>query len=225
MAQVQLWWLDLDAQTGALEEFEQSLSPQERQRAVAFYFSKDRRRYSVCRCLLRKLLGAQLGIPPVAVPLRQGPYGKPYLIGEELQFNVSHTSGVALIALAWGRALGVDVELIRPLPDALEIARSFFSPTELSVLTALPMEQQLKGFFALWCRKEAYIKARGLGLYIPLNSFSVRLDVDMQHLTIGIDHWILTTVQLGHGYTAALCVEGADCNLVPRLDLSTFALR
>jgi 4'-phosphopantetheinyl transferase len=155
------------------------LSNEERERAARFAFEPDRRRYIVTRALLRQLLAARLGVPPEAVELAAGARGKPALAGQSaasaLRFNVSHCQDVAVYAFASGREVGIDVEAVRELPDADDVAARWFSPREYAAYRALAPEERPLGFFQCWTRKEAFIKALGDGLYHPLDRFDVTL--------------------------------------------------
>lgn len=153
-----------------------ALSGDERDRAARFHFERDRRRYERRRCLLRLLLGRFLGMEAAAVRFRYGPQGKPKL-GESgaLQFNLSHSDGHALFAFA-RTEVGVDLQRIRMGMDVDSMARAVFAPGEKRSLEALPADQRVVAFFRYWTRKEAYIKARGLGLSLPLDSFEVSLE-------------------------------------------------
>ena len=154
------------------------LSAAERERARRFAFGRDARRFIVGRARLRQLLGARLGVRPESVQLVYGARGKPALANSgrnSLRFNLSHRDHVAVYALSWGCEVGIDVEAIRPLPDADAIAARFFSRREHAAYRALDPCDQPRGFFQCWTRKEAFIKALGEGLSHPLDSFDVSL--------------------------------------------------
>jgi 4'-phosphopantetheinyl transferase len=155
------------------------LSEAERQRASRFAFDRDRRRFIVARAHLRGLLAARLGTRPESVELAYGPRGKPELsrrfADSELRFNVSHSEDVAVFAFALRREIGVDVEAVRAIPDADDIAARFFSRRENEAYRALHRRDRALGFFNCWTRKEAFIKARGDGLHYPLDRFDVSL--------------------------------------------------
>lgn len=169
----------LDAEAPAAGELAQCLSADERLRAGRFVFERDRRRYIVGRARLRHLLGARLGVRPEALEFAYGPRGKPRLAqdpaGTDLRFNMSHCEGVAVCAFAHGREVGVDVEAVRALDDADEVAARFFSPRENEAYLALAPQDRPRGFFNCWTRKEAFIKAMGDGLHFPLDAFDVSL--------------------------------------------------
>ena len=154
------------------------LSAAERERAGRFAFGRDARRFIVGRGRLRQLLGARLGVRPESVELVYGARGKPALANSgrnSLRFNLSHRDDLAVYALSWGCDVGIDVEAIRPLPDADAVAARFFSRPEHAAYRALEPRDRPLGFFQCWTRKEAFIKALGDGLSHPLDSFDVSL--------------------------------------------------
>jgi 4'-phosphopantetheinyl transferase len=160
----------------------QLLSRDERERAEKFRYAEHRQHYIVARASLRRLLAERLRIPPSAVEFVETEYGKPRLApvhrSADVEFNLSHSGILALYAFTSGRAVGVDVELIREVPDAEDLAERFFSPTETASLRALPLDRRSLAFLACWTRKEAFIKALGLGLSCPLDAFDVTIDPD-----------------------------------------------
>ncbi|WKZ47160.1 MAG: 4'-phosphopantetheinyl transferase superfamily protein [Anaerolineales bacterium] len=192
---------------------ENSLSPDERQRAVKFHFDKDRHRYIVSHASLRGILARYLQRAPEGLPFSVNEYGKPFLTDHELEFNLSHSGDYALIAVTRGRNVGVDVEQIRAEVEIEELARRNFSPREVSELMALPPEQRLSGFYNCWTRKEAYIKAQGLGLSLPLDSFDVSLgEPAILHATRPnadeAAQWTMLPLDVDSGYAGALAVRG-----------------
>lgn len=173
---IDVWLIDLDA---APMDLGNLLDDDERARAGRFVFPVHSRRFTAARGYLRLLLGIHLGCPPEAVAFDYGVWGKPMLrpaANEGLAFNLAHSGGLALITVGRTEALGVDIELIRPLPDLLDLASRTFAPGEVNALLALPPDEQLDGFFACWTRKEAIIKFWGEGLSADLASFEVNLD-------------------------------------------------
>lgn len=175
--EIHIWHLDLRELSCLSAGMFNRLSAEEKLRAVRFCFFRDREMYSISRGALRHILGTYLGARPEAVKFSLGPHGKPQLdehfSGMAIQFNVSHSRSVALIAVARGMAVGIDVECVRPLCDAGSIAQSHFSAKEREDLSRLPVSKMTEGFFSCWTRKEAFVKALGGGLSIPLNSFCV----------------------------------------------------
>src|SRR5262245_40794838 len=161
----------------ALGSLEPILSSDERERMRRFHFERDRRCHLVARGLLRTLLGRYLGMAPDKLRFDYSPFGKPSLaaglVQRPLQFNVSHAVEIVLIAIAAGRTLGIDVEHIRADIAVGEIAARFFSANEQGALATLAGDLQHGAFFDCWTRKEAYIKAIGEGLSLPLDQFDV----------------------------------------------------
>ena len=152
------------------------LDDDERRRAARFVRQGDAHRFTKAHAALRLLLARCLRAKPADVRYEPVP-GKPRLIGASgpLEFNLSHSGALALIAVARERPVGVDVELVRELADLEAIAEGHFAPAEVQALRALPPEQRLTGFFRCWTGKEAVIKATGEGLARPLGSFDVDL--------------------------------------------------
>lgn len=172
-----VWLLPLSQTSEALEQLASVLLPDEHERAARFHFERDRRRFIAARGRLRQLLGSYAGMPAETVRFQNGAYGKPYLVAgagqPELQFSLSHSGEWAMAGFARGAELGVDLEQIRPMPDFRDLARDNFAPDEVAAIEGLAPDRQLDGFFACWTRKEAYVKARGLGLSLDLASFIV----------------------------------------------------
>ncbi len=183
------------------------LSPDEQARGARYMREIDRQRFTTARGQLRRILGAYSGMDPVLLRFTYNPQGKPALDQGEPHFNLSHSRGCGLLAVIFGRESGVDIETDERNVDYTNIARRFFSPTEAAALLALPADVQPRAFLNGWTRKEAYIKARGQGLSIPLDSFDVSLD-DTPRLTCPDGNWSLYTLEPGNGFSAALVVEG-----------------
>ena len=168
-----------DVGSEAVSASVQLLTDRERQRAARFAFEPDRRRFIVARALLRQLLAARLGVRPEAIELAAAARGKPALAGRlaasDLRFNVSHCQDVAVYAFSSGREVGIDVEAVRELPDADDVAARWFSRQEYATYRTLEPGDRALGFFQCWTRKEAFIKALGDGLFHPLDRFDVSL--------------------------------------------------
>src|SRR6516165_4573279 len=217
--EVHVWRATLERPSQSAMDLESILSADERERVRRFYFERDRSRWLVGRGCLRMLLGRYLGVPPETLSFDYGPFGKPRLTGLKtpLQFNASHSGNILLIAVTLDRAVGVDVERIRSDLSVLEIAERFFSPLERGALAALPDALRTDAFFDCWTRKEAYIKARGVGLSLPLNGFDVAFvpGEPAKLLATRPDaaeacRWQLRELDVADGYKAALAVEGAQ---------------
>ena len=176
-AHCQLWRADLDsAPTPAAVA---CLSDDEWERARRFVFARDRHRFVAAHAALRSTLAQQTGIPGALLDFTLGAFGKPVLVEPAgLHFNLSHSQSVALIAISDGAEIGVDVELLRPMPDAAALAADHFTAAEQRALASLPPERRDRAFLVCWTRKEACLKAVGTGLGIDTRSFEAGLDED-----------------------------------------------
>jgi 4'-phosphopantetheinyl transferase len=208
----------LDAEWASSGEWFRCLSEAERARAARFVFERDRRRFIAGRARLRHLLAARLGVAPEAIELVYGPQGKPGLArrfaDSDLRFNLSHCEDVAVYAFAHGREIGVDVEQIRELRDADDVAARFFSRREYEAYRALGPRDRPLGFFNCWTRKEAFIKALGEGLSHPLERFDVSLapGEPARFLRVGETSgrdcgWWMESFSPVTGYVAAVVTE------------------
>jgi 4'-phosphopantetheinyl transferase len=200
----------------------QTLSPDEAARAERFVFDRDRNHFIVGRGSLRAILGHYLNCKPQQVTFSYGPQNKPAveIPQSQLRFNLSHSGEAVLYAFTHHREIGVDIELLRPLDDMMQIAKRFFSPTEYTTLSALPIEEQPTAFFNCWTRKEAYIKAIGSGLSQPLDQFDVTLTpgepaklLRVQNDPQALERWSLIELNPAPDYVAALMVEGGHQEL------------
>jgi 4'-phosphopantetheinyl transferase len=216
---VDVWRATLNQSLAHVHQFVQTLSDDERRRAERFRFEQDRRRFIVGRGILRTILGCYLNIEPDQLEFRYTPEGKPYLAegraDPDLRFNLTHSEEFALFAFGRGREVGIDLERVRPDVEYEEIARRYFSQQETAFLMALPQRSRQIAFFTGWTRKEAYIKARGEGLSLPLGSFDVSLVpgkpaelLKVREKPPEVRRWLLRELNLGPGYIAALAVEG-----------------
>ena len=163
----------LDAGPEETRSLESCLSEAERGRAARFRFERDRRRFIVARARLRKELAARLGTSAERIEFAYGDNGKPRLADQAWQFSVSHCDDVALFAFSKTAQVGVDIEAIRPVREADAIAVQFFSPLEHAGYAALAPRDRLLGFFRVWTRKEAYVKALGVGFSMALERFDL----------------------------------------------------
>ena len=219
----------LDVGTEAMGAAMGILSEDERLRACRFAFDRDRRRYVMARAGLRERLAVRLGRAPEAVELGCGTNGKPMLerrCGDpDLRFNVSHSEDVAMYAFAQGREIGVDIESVRHVADADEVATRFFSSRETEAYRRLdPRDRQL-GFFNCWTRKEAFVKALGDGLSFPLDRFDVSLApgeparlLRLEGTHTDVDDWHIEGFTPVRGFVAAVVVEVARESRIDALD-------
>ena len=215
---VELTAAKLDVRPEGVRTLATCLSDEERKRASRFAFDRDRRRFIVGRARLRQLLAARLGVRPASVALVYGEHGKPALAPRhadvDLRFNVSHSDDVAVYAFATGREIGIDVETVRVIRDADDIAARFFSRRENEAYLALDPRDKPLGFFNCWTRKEAFIKALGDGLYHPLNCFDVSLAPGEPARIIRVEStpgencgWTLHSFLTGPGLIGAIAVR------------------
>ncbi|MBE9044853.1 4'-phosphopantetheinyl transferase superfamily protein [Pleurocapsales cyanobacterium LEGE 10410] len=176
---VHVWRANLNLPTAEIARLKTCLSPDEVARADRFHFAQHRARFIAARGILRQLLGNYLQLNPSKVKFVYGDRGKPQLaimLNSSLEFNVSHSQDYALYGFVYNCPIGVDLEYLREMEDALKIAQRFFSPGEYRLLASLPKKQQQKGFFKIWTAKEAYLKAIGTGLAGSLTRTEVALD-------------------------------------------------
>jgi 4'-phosphopantetheinyl transferase len=188
-----------------VQKLAQTLAEDESQRARRFHFEQDRRRFVVGRGQLRSILSAYIGCTPSSVKFTYGSKGKPALPG--LQFNVSHSHELALCAISAKREVGVDLEYLRPMPEAVQLAKRFFSRAEHDLIQALPAEEQASVFFRLWTGKEAYLKATGQGLSHPLDQVEIISTRDSWALSEALPGWFMQSFTPTPDYLAALVVE------------------
>lgn len=203
------------------DRFQMVLFEDERARADRFHFEKDRNHFIVARGLLRTILASYLNLKPIDLMFSYGERGKPKLMDDgrdkPIKFNLSHSQGMALFAFSRNREIGVDLEFIRDELAGEDVAEQFFSPAEAAALKELSPEKRTQAFFNCWTRKEAYIKACGDGLSMPLNEFDVSL-VPGDAAALLKTHkdpkevlrWSMQSIPVESGYVAALVAEGSD---------------
>jgi 4'-phosphopantetheinyl transferase len=222
--EVHVWRVPLEMSASNIEHLQHVLANKEIARARRFYFEKDRRNWIVAHALLRSILGQYLKCDPRKLRFTTNSYGKPLIVtplaGNRLHFNLSHSGDLALYAFAYEREVGVDVEQMRSGIDYRELATHYFSVRECTALDALPADLQEEAFFLCWTRKEAYIKARGKGLSLPLDQFDVSLAPDEPPRLLGsreeprvAERWSLYALFPGRGYAGSLAIEGSGWQL------------
>jgi 4'-phosphopantetheinyl transferase len=214
-----IWRTHLDFSADSLSRYSEVLTDDERSRANRFVSSRERDRYTVSRATLRLLLGRYLQIPPDSVRIGEGPRGKPFVEGNklesELKFNLSHSQELVVYAFARQREVGIDVEKIRTDFASREVAQRYFSSQEIGELDALAPELYPAGFFRCWVRKEAYMKAHGLGFQMALDSFSVSLAQEHAPRLTASDseRWSMYSFEPFPEYTSAVFAEKYDWTL------------
>jgi len=220
--EVHVWRAQLDRSGDQVHGLTDLLTADELDRASRFVFEIDRQRFIVARGALRSILGRYIPVSPGHLRFSYNPYGKPFLAPKFssylLNFNLSHSGSMALYALARRLEIGVDVERLRSDFAYEDIAKRFFSANEVAVLRTIPAERKLEAFYNCWTRKEAYIKAHGKGLSLPLDSFDVSFAPgDPPRVLITREEpqessrWTLLDLQPGPGYVGALAVKGTGC--------------
>ena len=182
-ASAHLWYVFPETLTDAalLDAYYQLMCDEERAQHGRFRFEKGRHEYLVTRALVRTVLSRYVTVDPSTWRFEKNKYGKPSISDPRglppLSFNLSNTTGLIACLVTLGREVGVDVEDMTRPGETVEVAEQFFSPTEVATLRALPVSAQRYRFFEYWTLKEAYIKARGMGLSLPLEQFSFHLEV------------------------------------------------
>jgi 4'-phosphopantetheinyl transferase len=194
------------------------LSTDEQARAARYLLEHVRQRYIACRAAVRRILSGLLDCRPELLQFGYGPHGKPHLQApppHNLAFNVAHSEDVALLACGWDCTLGIDVEAIQPR-GWQTLARRFFSPEECTQLESLPPDLQPRGFYQVWTGKEAYLKATGRGMSLPLGAFGVNADPRLPPRLTAVAHdpaeplrWQMLAVDPAPDYAAALMWNGA----------------
>ncbi len=217
--EVHVWQISLQQPESTIHYLEKILVKDEVMGAERFVFDKDRNHFIVARGFLRILLGRYLGKKPNQLQFSCNAYGKPFLLQPSqktiLQFNLSHSHNLALYAFTYVGRVGIDVEYMRSDIEYEQLAKHYFSSAENSALQALPPTAKQQAFYNCWTRKEAYIKARGIGLSFPLALFDVSLNpsepaalLDSREDSQETTRWSLQTLNPSPGYAATLTVEG-----------------
>lgn len=215
--EVHVWRVELDRNAEEIRQFRAMLSEDERKRADRFYFERDRHRFIVGRGRLRSLLAKYLQVAPEEIEFRYSAKGKPMLanVDRGLHFNLSHSGGLALYAIA-SQPVGIDLEQIRDLSDAEQLAKRFFTPAEAEAIATLPMAQKQAAFLNGWTRKEAYLKATGDGL-AGLDEVEVSLIPGMPAKLLRIQgnselasRWFIGELHPHPDYVAAVAIAGQD---------------
>jgi 4'-phosphopantetheinyl transferase len=219
--EVHVWWTRLDAPDTVLASLYQSLRTDERDRASRFKVPLPGRRFVIGRAFLRLALSRYLQIKPYDLQFETSAYGKPALAGNsDLRFNLSHSEDLAVVAITSERQIGVDVERVRDDVDARELSDRFFSEQEAEWVRSNPGSELIQRFFTCWTAKEAYVKASGEGLSLPLKNFSVIPGPHYPELSLTIfdnpaesHRWTMLQLQPTADFCGALAVEGSNCRI------------
>ena len=215
--QVHIWRANLNLPADEVTRLSAFLSPDETARANKYRFPIHRRRFIVARGILRDLLGNYLEISPNTVKFEYGDRGKPYIslnACQDLQFNISHSEEYALLGFTGDRSIGVDIEYLREMPDAVKIAQRFFSPKEYDLIRNLDAKQQCQAFFKLWTAKEAYLKAIGTGLAgcltsidIDFDSYGDRISLSCNNNLTSVDNWSIYPCIPASSYVGTIAID------------------
>lgn len=203
-----LWQVDLEAAPTAAN----CLSEAEQARAARFVFARDGQRYVAAHAALRQILSTETGIAPERLEFTEGEFGKPALVGQsEVRFNLSHSHSIGLIAVSRGAEVGVDVELARTVSDAMALAATCFTPGEIRMLQATPAAARDRAFLVGWTRKEAAIKALGLGMSADLQALEVGLECAEREVQCRLGSHMralqVFSISLGEGLVGALALD------------------
>lgn len=213
-AEVHVWSVPLAAGAAELAGLLAGLADDEQERAASYRHVPSRERYVQARATLRALLGRYLDAPPRELRFAHAAQGKPALPGSGLHFNVSHTDGLALIAVTRAGEVGVDVERLRPQPTHLDLAARYFTPAEATALRRLSASASEEAFFHVWTRKEAFLKAVGLGLAHGLERFEVSVPPDDPARVLHVEgdaaaggRWHMQALAPAAGYVGTVAIE------------------
>jgi 4'-phosphopantetheinyl transferase len=226
--EVHIWHASLERPVKTVERMRRLLAPDEHSHADRYRFERDRSRYIVGRALLRCLLARYTGAAPEELEFEYGEFRKPALRGGPW-FNLSHSGAIALYAFSSAGEIGIDVEIDDADFASERIAERFFSPAEVSVLRSLPVHAQPRAFLSCWTRKEAFIKARGDGLSLALDSFDVTLAPGTPAALLRTawcseepERWRLEDLSdRKAGYVAAVAIRGDGWRVVRRQIVNT----
>jgi len=204
--QIDLWSLYLPDHSRDVKRCRSLLTDKELARAAKFFKPEDTERFILCRGLLRRILGSVLDADPAALSFEYNGHGKPFLPDTDIEFNVSHSRDRLLVAVTSGRAVGVDIEFRRSGIQMDAIAERWFAPEEREFFQTL--ENPEIGFFDIWAKKEAYVKALGTGIFKELNSFVVPVGGEPNLPILGRnEEWFFQPLEIDPAYAAALVAE------------------
>lgn len=195
-----------------LSIFRNLLTEEEKTRIDRFYFEKDQNNFTLSRGITRVILANYLDINPKQIIFNQNKFGKLYLENEKLKFNLSHTKELLLIGISFDTEIGIDIEKIRELKVYQDIVRRFFSDNEIKAFFLQTEDKYQESFFTIWTRKEAFIKAVGRGLNIPLNDFDVSVTEKAELLDVRLEDqkkesWKLYNIPTKKNHKASLVTE------------------
>jgi len=219
--EIHIFRTSTDLNENELNSFRKNLSDDENTKAERYKFNYLKNNYTACRGFLREILSGYTGINPSDIKFSYSEFGKPFLKDSNIRFNVSHSGNTGIIAVNLENELGIDIELVREVPDLISLSARFFSKSEITELNKTDSGKLTDSFFYCWTRKEAFVKAVGTGLQYPLNSFSVSVtgDADPEITEIANDFtearkWKLYNLPAAHNYISSLAVRNLNKNIV-----------
>jgi 4'-phosphopantetheinyl transferase len=214
--EIHMWLIPEVQNENMMKVLSHKLNDAEKEKASRYYFEKKRRQYIITRGVLKILLEVYTRRNSEQFQIVQGIYGKPFMRSEEeeIHFNISHSEGLSILGFSKEAPLGVDIEIIREIPERDEIAEKYFSKKENNIYKTIPEEYRTKAFFNCWTRKEAFIKAIGEGFSKPLDQFDVTFLSNEKTKLISIDgdtrkadEWSLQELKTAQGYVSAFAVK------------------
>lgn len=213
--EIHLWCASIKGHQKDIDRYQKLLSPPERKRVENLRFKESRRTYTVCRGILREVLSSYVGKPPQELEIRKEDTGKPYLPHSRIQFNLSHSEEHMLCAVTHGNPIGVDCQVVYEISNMDALVRDFYSSQERQLYDQCKKDNLSDFFFKTWVRKEAFMKATGLGFHLPSKHFSIiTTKGDEPHLRfhrsnpISIKEWSIQDISVQPRYKAALAVQG-----------------
>lgn len=212
--EVHIWRAKYSFTSKQIKNFLTLLSDDENKKAFNFYFQSDRNNYIASRAILRLILSRYIHTHPKVINFYYNYYGKPFILDANISFNISHSNELAVFAFSINSMVGIDVEYIHDGFNEMEIAEKFFSLSEINELKSVPQNQRKEAFFNCWTSKEAYIKAKGLSISTPLDSFDVSL-LPWEPVKILIrgdnndeeNNWYLQRINIGKGYSSSIALQ------------------
>ena len=220
---IELWFTFLDEvnHPSLLSDYDALLSAEERVRLHRFHFEKDQRVHLITRALVRTVLSRYVEVNPAEWVFRRNAYGRPEIEHESerirsIRFNVSHTAGLVMLGVVAGREIGVDSESVNNRQVTVDLADQFLTEPEKEALRAMEPDEQLTRLFQYWTLKEAYVKAKGLGLSFPLKKVGFSFESDKLNVSYDIqakskrESWEHLLMQVSDHHIASVCVERHD---------------
>ena len=215
---VHIWKIDLCKMQNNINKYTDLLTQDEKNRANKYRITHKQESYRITRATLKLLLQYYVDKAPYPIALYKNNYGKPYIKGNALYFNVSHTDGMSIISFSKSNEIGIDLEHIKCDNNIINISKKYFTKRERFWIENLPKSEQIEGFLHCWVRKEAYIKALDVGLNLPLDSFNVISNTNQEILNncFQINNWFVHSLDISTQHRGAICIQS------PKVDVHYF---